>query len=108
MANTSVVNLNADLMGLGGSHLDVLNGEVLAGLPGDGGLAGDGLFSFALVSVLFFTGCATRWHRYGAPTQWRGNAARRRGRLYLSYGIRHGICGTINGVNCRIGKVLCK
>lgn len=45
MADTGVVDLDTDLVGLGGSDLDVLDGQVLAGLPGDGGLAGDGLFS---------------------------------------------------------------
>jgi hypothetical protein len=43
VANTSVVDLNSDLVGLGRSNLDVLNGERLAGLPGDGGLTGNGL-----------------------------------------------------------------
>lgn len=38
VAHTSVVDLNTDLVGFGGSDLDVLNGEVLAGLPGDSGL----------------------------------------------------------------------
>lgn len=44
MADTSVVNLNTDFVGLRGCHLDLLNAQVLAGLPGDGGLALDGLF----------------------------------------------------------------
>lgn len=43
MADTSVVDLDADLVGLGRSNLDVLDAQRLAGLPGDGGLAGDGL-----------------------------------------------------------------
>lgn len=43
VANTSVVNLDADLVGSGREDLDVLNAEGLAGSPGDGGLAGDGL-----------------------------------------------------------------
>lgn len=38
MADTSVVNLNADFVSLGGSDLDVLNGEGLAGSPGNGSL----------------------------------------------------------------------
>jgi hypothetical protein len=38
VADTSVVNLNADLVGLGGSDLDVLDGERLAGSPGNGSL----------------------------------------------------------------------
>jgi hypothetical protein len=49
VANTSVVDLNSDLVGLGRSNLDVLNGERLAGLPGDGGLTGNGL---AMASAL--------------------------------------------------------
>lgn len=43
VANTSVVDLDTDLVGLGRSNFNVLNGQRLAGLPGDGGLAGDGL-----------------------------------------------------------------
>jgi len=36
MANSSVVNLNANLVCLGRCDLDVLNGEVLASFPGHG------------------------------------------------------------------------
>jgi hypothetical protein len=43
VANTSVVDLDTDLVGLGRSNLNVLNGQRLAGLPGDSGLTGDGL-----------------------------------------------------------------
>lgn len=43
MADTSVVNLDADLVGLGRSNLNVLEAQRLAGLPGDSGLAGNGL-----------------------------------------------------------------
>ena len=35
VADTSVVNLNAHLMRLGRSNLDVLNGQGLAGGPGN-------------------------------------------------------------------------
>ena len=38
VADTGVVDLNADLVGPGGSDLDILNGEVLASFPGNGGL----------------------------------------------------------------------
>ena len=38
MADTGVVDLDADLVGLGGSNLNILDGEVLAGFPGNGGL----------------------------------------------------------------------
>lgn len=38
VANSSVVDLNADLVGSWGQDFDVLDGEVLAGFPGDGGL----------------------------------------------------------------------
>ena len=67
MADTSVVYLNADFVGFGGSDFDVLNGEVFASLPGhsslvvvsDGGnesatgmyLARDGLVGSLSVSV---------------------------------------------------------
>lgn len=43
VADTGVVDLNADLVGFGRCHLDVLNAEVLGGTPGNGGLASDGL-----------------------------------------------------------------
>lgn len=39
MADTGVVNFNAHLTSLGGSNLDVLNGQRRAGLPGDGSLS---------------------------------------------------------------------
>jgi hypothetical protein len=38
MADTGVVDLNADFVRLGWRNFDILNGEVLAGLPGDCGL----------------------------------------------------------------------
>ena len=38
VADTSVVDLDADLVGPGGRDLDILNGEVLAGFPGNCGL----------------------------------------------------------------------
>lgn len=38
VADSSVVDLNADLVGSWGQDFDVLDGEVLAGFPGDGGL----------------------------------------------------------------------
>lgn len=66
MANTCVVNLNADLVSLGGGDLDVLDGEVLASLPGNGSLAGDGLLSCAPVSLLFIA----RW-RAVVISSWR-------------------------------------
>lgn len=39
VADTCVVNLDTDLMGPGRSDLDVLDGKVLAGFPGNGGLS---------------------------------------------------------------------
>lgn len=38
MAHTGIVDLNADFVGSGHANLDVLDGEVLAGFPGDSGL----------------------------------------------------------------------
>ena len=38
VTNTGVVDLNAHLVGSGGGNLDILDGERLTGLPGDGGL----------------------------------------------------------------------
>ena len=43
VADTSVVDLDTDFMGLRRGDLDVLDGQLLAGLPGDGGLAGNSL-----------------------------------------------------------------
>lgn len=43
MADTSVGDLDSNLVGLGRSNLDVFKGQGLAGLPGNGGLASDGL-----------------------------------------------------------------
>jgi hypothetical protein len=38
VADTGVVNLNADLVGPGWEDFDIFDGEVLAGFPGNGGL----------------------------------------------------------------------
>ena len=38
VADTGVVDLNADLVGPGWEDFDILNGKVLAGFPGNGGL----------------------------------------------------------------------
>jgi hypothetical protein len=38
VADTGVVDLNTDLVGLGGCNLDILDREVLAGFPGNGSL----------------------------------------------------------------------
>lgn len=43
VADARVVDLDADFAGARGEDFDVLVAEVLAGAPGDGGLAGDGL-----------------------------------------------------------------
>lgn len=43
VADTGVVDLDADFVGLGRGDLDVFNGEVLAGFPSNGGFASDGL-----------------------------------------------------------------
>lgn len=43
MAHASVVNLNSDLMSLRRGNFDVFDGKLLACLPGDGGLASNGL-----------------------------------------------------------------
>jgi hypothetical protein len=43
VADAGVVDFDSDLVSLGGSDLDVLDGKLLASLPGNGGLAGDGL-----------------------------------------------------------------
>ena len=39
VADTGVVDFNADLMGPRGSNLDILDREVLAGFPGNGSLS---------------------------------------------------------------------
>lgn len=43
MADTGVVNLDSDLVGLWWRDLDRLESEWLTGLPGNRGFAGDGL-----------------------------------------------------------------
>ena len=43
VADARVVDLDAHLVGFGRGDLDLLDAEVLAGLPGHGGQAGDGL-----------------------------------------------------------------
>lgn len=43
MADARVVNLDSHLVGLRGLDLNVFDAQVLAGLPGDGSLASDGL-----------------------------------------------------------------
>lgn len=43
VANTSVVDLNSDFVGTRRKNLDILELQVLASSPGNGGLAGDGL-----------------------------------------------------------------
>lgn len=45
MANASVVDFDSDLMSLGRGDLDIFDRELLASLPGDGGLASDCLFA---------------------------------------------------------------
>lgn len=51
VADTGVLDLNSDLVGLGRSHLNVLITELLAGAPGDGSLASDGLRKMAIGSA---------------------------------------------------------
>jgi hypothetical protein len=43
VANTRVIDLNTNFVGLGRSDLNVFNAKLLSGLPGDGSLAGNGL-----------------------------------------------------------------
>ena len=43
VAHSGVVDLNADLVRLGRRDLDILDAQLLAGLPGDGGLASNRL-----------------------------------------------------------------
>lgn len=64
VADTGVVNLHADLVGLGRSNLDILDAQLLASLPGNGSLAGDGLHA-SLISFI-----ATKLWRGARP--WRG------------------------------------
>lgn len=53
VAHTGVVDLDTDLVRLWGCNLDVLNAQVLARLPGDGGLAGDGLLLASVLPWIF-------------------------------------------------------
>ncbi len=43
VADPGVVDLDADLVGLGRRYLYILNAQFLSGFPGNGSLAGDGL-----------------------------------------------------------------
>ena len=43
MTDTSVIDLDANLIGHGRRNLNILNGKVLGGLPRDCGLASNGL-----------------------------------------------------------------
>jgi hypothetical protein len=45
VADSGVCDLDTDLVGAGGKDLDVLNGEGLSGLPGNGGLTFDNLYT---------------------------------------------------------------
>ena len=51
MANASVVDLDADLVGSRRKNLNVLEAELLASAPGDSGLASDGLMRVNLLSA---------------------------------------------------------
>lgn len=50
VANTCVVDLDTDFVGFRRGDLNVLDGQVLASLPGNGGLASDGLVKEPLAS----------------------------------------------------------
>lgn len=52
MADTGVGDLDSDLVGLGRCDFNVLVGELLAGAPGDGRLAGDGLVAGGALSAV--------------------------------------------------------
>ena len=52
VADTGVVDLDPDLARLGRRDLDVLDAQLLAGLPGDGGFASDGLEGEALAVMV--------------------------------------------------------
>lgn len=69
VANASVVNLDADLVGLGGSNLDVLNREALAGFPGNGSLAGNGLESTKSANWPQSARCRGSSRAYGGATR---------------------------------------
>lgn len=57
VADTGVVDLDPDLMSFGRGNFDILDDEVLAGLPGDGGLS----IIWSIWSLLF-----VREHRESA------------------------------------------
>lgn len=56
VADSGVVNLNADLVSPGRRDLYVLNGELLAGFPRDGSLAGDRLCKIWSVALRWKVG----------------------------------------------------
>lgn len=51
VADTGVVDLDTDFVSFGRSDLDVFDAKVLAGFPGNGGLASDGLAKQELARV---------------------------------------------------------
>lgn len=53
VADTGVVDLDSDLVGLGRGDLDVLNAQLFASLPGNGGFAGNRLGKRRRVSAIF-------------------------------------------------------
>jgi hypothetical protein len=84
VADTGVVDLNADLVGLGGCDLDILNGEILAGFPGNGGLfwsvqlLGPFVISFLRSPRLSAAQClSTRADPQAPSLEWRHNAGQR-------------------------------
>lgn len=54
MADTSVVDLNADFVGLWWSDLDVLNGEIFTGLPGNGGLYNSKILVIVVIEFILY------------------------------------------------------
>jgi hypothetical protein len=54
VAHASVVDLNSDLVRLGRSNFDIFDGKLLAGFPGHGSLAGDGLLLDSIGQHVWF------------------------------------------------------
>lgn len=89
VADTSVVDLDADLVGPRRANLDVLEAKLLAGLPGDGGLASNGLPDGSDVSKsLPRSLCIGRGR---TRSRWRGKleTSTQRNATHLAYGRSH-------------------
>lgn len=80
VADTGVVDFDTDLVGLGRGNFDILDAQGLTGLPGDGGLASNGLQMINWVSgwvrVVKIGSRLSRLRGRRATPQWMGENRR--------------------------------